>query len=177
VKVLWLSALWCANLSVWGCVMPNSSGDAGTTSIPLVTGDSGALTHSATGTGCGTDPSSGITLCVGTSGCPSVRVDQSVFPECGFYFANGNVYLVCLCAGSLCPIGQPTTCNAAASLLDSTNEGAVCAEISNPGGCTALGTAAAAMDGGSDSGSGSGCDESCAAMCAGEPDCLPLCGC
>jgi hypothetical protein len=179
LNVLWLGAWFvCGARSLAGCVLPSSAGDAGTTTIPAV-GDGGALSGSATGTGCGTDPATGVTLCVGTSECPSVIVDPTVFPECGFYISGGVIYLACLCSDELCPIGQPATCDQAASLLQSTNEGTVCGAASN-GGCTLIPTApgsASAGAGATTSEAGSGCDTTCESACAGEPDCIQQCGC
>lgn len=176
VASLTASLLWGVS-SLPGCTMPTSSHDAGTTTIP-VAGDSGTLGRSVTGTGCGKDPTTGVTLCTGTDTCPGVTVDPSVYPECGFYISGAVAYLACLCSGYLCPLGQPATCNEAAALLESSNEGSVCGEASNNQ-CTALssGTGATGSDGGSDTGSGSGCDKACEAMCAGEPDCITLCNC
>ncbi len=177
-KVLWLcGSLVSIGGAGSGCVLPSSSGDAGTTSIPS-TGDGGALSSSAEGTGCGTDPTTGVTLCVGMSQCPTVTVDQSVFPECGFYVAGGSIYLACLCSNYLCPIGQPATCDQAASLLQSTNEGTVCGEASNNGCTEVMSPAGSASTGAATTvEAGSGCDMTCAAGCAGEPDCIQLCGC
>jgi hypothetical protein len=187
MKIVWLSvsALALCGLlissvsSLSGCVLPSSSTDGGTTP----TGDGGALGSKTSGTGCGTDPTTGVTLCIGATECPTVSVDPSVFPECGFYFSGGSVYLACLCSNYLCPIGRPANCDQAAALLQSTNEGTVCGEASNNacsevsvtsgggGGTTPVEAGASADD------SGSCCDESCASMCAGEPDCIQGCGC
>ena len=77
-------------------------------------------------------------------------------------------------------MGAAPTCGAAAALLQTTNEGTVCAAVSNNG-CSQLpASGAGGSHGGSEAGaaeSGSGCDTSCEAMCAGEPDCIQLCGC
>jgi hypothetical protein len=175
VKTFWLSAS-VAFSSLSGCMMPTSSKstDAGTVTIPVPTGTGGAVSSAAMGTGCGTD--NGVTLCLGTSECPSISVDQGVFPECGFYFANGSVSLACLCSNYLCPIGPASTCDEAMSLLQSSNEGTVCGAASNNG-CLALSAGTTDTDAGTTADSGSGCDESCASMCAGVPDCIQLCGC
>jgi hypothetical protein len=200
MKILWLSMsvvglaglLVSSASSLSGCVMPSSTPDAGTANIPTPGTDSGTLGSSAVGTGCGTDTTTGVTLCTGTSACPGLTVDESVFPECGFYFSNGAAYLACLCSGYLCPIGQgqPTSCGAASSLLAAGNQGIACGEASN-GGCDALSTGTSptadsgggsgSIDGGAisaDVGSGSGgCDEGCESMCGGDPDCIQMCGC
>jgi hypothetical protein len=188
---VWLSALCVGGglaLSVpSGCVMPTSSDDAGAkVTIPLVAQDSGAIGSKVTGTGCGTDPTTGVTLCVGTSACPNVSVDPSVYPDCGFYITGSSTYLVCLCSGYLCPIGLPTSCDEASTLLQASNEGSVCGEASDNE-CTAVSsgtgsTGGTGSSGGSEAGSGSdgasgGCDQTCESMCAGEPDCIQLCGC
>jgi hypothetical protein len=162
--------------------MPSSSTDAGTMTPTIpATDDSGALTGSATGTGCGTDPTTGVTLCTGTSDCPSLVVDQTVFPECGFYFTGGSIFLACLCSNDLCPIGLAATCDQAASVLNSSNEGTVCGEASDNA-CTVITTAGANTSTStgtttSEAGSASGCDPDCESSCAGEPDCIQLCGC
>jgi hypothetical protein len=106
---------------------------------------------------------------------------MSVYPECGYFFNGGLVYLACLCGSvSLCPIGQPTTCAQAAALLQSNNEGTACAEANNNR-CTGLTSGMATTDattiGTTASDAGSGCDETCYSSCAGEPDCIQLCGC
>jgi hypothetical protein len=145
------------------------------------TSDGGVLTGSATGTGCGTDPATGVTLCTGTSECPTLVVDQSVFPECGFYFAGGSIFLACLCSNYLCPMGLAATCDQAASVLQSTDEGSVCGEASNNA-CTVITSPSTSAGTGTttpeaDSGGGSGCDTQCESDCAGEPDCIQMCGC
>jgi len=172
--------------SLSGCVMPSSTSDAGSSSLP-VTGGEGGLPASDMGTGCGSDPTTGVTLCTSTTACPSVTVDESVFPECGFLLSSGATYLVCLCSGYLCPIGagQPTSCADAASLLAAGNQGIACGQASD-GKCEALssGSVTPTMEGGiapttTDSGlsGSSGCDTNCEAMCGGEPDCVQMCGC
>jgi hypothetical protein len=168
-----------------GCTLPTSSSDAGASSVPTVTGDSGTLSATASGTNCGTDPTTNVTLCTGISSCPTVVVDENVFPECGFDLTGTGVYLVCLCSGYLCPIGQgqPTTCAEAAALLQASNEGTACGEASNgqcalvSSGTGTTGTTGSTGTTTTDAGSGSGCDETCESMCAGEPDCIQLCGC
>jgi hypothetical protein len=175
--------LLALGLPFGGCVLPTTSSgsDAGAgakidTGAPTTTG-------AVSGTGCGTDPTSGVTLCTGTTECPSVTFDPSVFPECGFYISGDALDLECICAGYLCPMGAATTCAAAASLLQTTNEGTVCSAVSNNG-CSQLPMSGAGGSGGGGGGGGaeagtpaSGCDPSCSSMCAGEPDCIQLCGC
>jgi hypothetical protein len=161
--------------SLTGCVLPTAS-DAGASPIP--TGDSGTIGSSASGTGCGTDTTTGVTLCVGTSACPSVAVDPSVFPECGFYFTGGAAFLACVCSNYLCPIGSGavSSCSEAASILAASNEGSVCGEASN-GGCTAVTGTNPTDGGGTGPTNDSSCTEGCMSMCNGVPDCLQQCGC
>jgi hypothetical protein len=162
------ASLIAIGFSLPSCTLSAPSTDAGPP------GD--AALGASTGTGCGTDSTTGATLCVSTTQCPNVSVDQVVFPECGFYITGATTYLACVCAGSLCPIGQPTTCAQAAALLSATNEGSVCGEMTN-GQCTALAASATDASTAAASDAGSGCDQSCYSTCAGEPDCIQLCGC
>ncbi len=182
MRTIGLSACLLALASAWavgGCVMPTSSPDAGAGDKI----DAGAMSTSGTvsGTGCGTDPTTGVTLCTGTTECPDITIDSSVFPQCGFYISGVALDLECLCATYLCPMGAATTCATAASILASTNEGSVCAEV-NSNGCSQLtgsggagGAGGTAGSGGVDS--GSTCTMAGLSMCAGEPDCLQACGC
>jgi hypothetical protein len=123
------------------------------------------------------------------SECPGVTVDQSVFPECGFFIDGPAIYIACLCSNYLCPLGEPGTCSQAASLLASSTGGTVCGEAEDNA-CTVLASGSGTTDSGSgvtadvgsgvtaDVGSGSGgCDTTCESMCGGDPDCIQLCGC
>jgi hypothetical protein len=188
MRTLWLSlglALLC--LPFGGCLLPTTSGgsDAGSGGSKVDVGAT-IITGTPTGTGCGTDPTTGVTLCTGTTECPGVTFNPSVFPGCGFYISGLSLDLECLCADYLCPVGAATTCTEAAALLQASNEGTVCAEISSNG-CSQIpvggtgGTAGTGGSGGSagsgPSDAGAGCDKTCESMCAGEPDCIQLCGC
>jgi hypothetical protein len=164
--------------SLTACMLPTNTPDAGT-SIPP--GDSGPVTSSASGTGCGTDPTTHVTLCSGISDCPTVSVSQSTLPECGFFADNGAYYLACLCSNYLCPIGLPATCGEAASMLANSDEGTICGEADN-GGCTEVTTSTSGVDAGESSDAapsdGGNCDDACAEMCDGVgPSCLEMCGC
>jgi hypothetical protein len=179
--MLWLAGTLIAlSVPFGGCVLPTptTGSDAGGGAKI----DVGAPTTSGTasGTGCGSDPTTGVTLCTGITECPTITVDPSVFPECGFYISGNALDLECLCSGYLCPMGNTPTCSAVASLLESTNEGTVCAQVSNNG-CSQLPTQGAGGSGGTGgsgaSEAGSSCDPTCESMCAGEPDCIQLCGC
>jgi hypothetical protein len=181
MRTVWLSACLLSSWSAFGgCVMPSSTGsDAGAgAKIDGSTSPSGTIT----GTGCWTDPMTGVTLCAGTSECPGIIVNSSVFPECGFYISGTALDLECLCATYLCPMGAAPTCATAASILAGTDEGNVCAEI-NDNGCAQLTVSGSGGTGGSGGSGGSGgmdagsCTMACQSMCAGEPDCLEACGC
>ncbi len=181
MRCVWLLAcLPIMGLPFGGCVMPTTSGSDAAAPSPLKI-DSGTGTGPATGTGCGTDPTTGITLCTGTTECPGVTVDPTVFPECGYYIMGDALDLECLCATYLCPMGAPTTCAAVAALLQNTNEGTVCAAVSNNACSQLTGAGGSAGAGGTagagTSDSGTTCDTSCESMCAGEPDCIQACGC
>lgn len=138
-------------------------------------GEGGAVTTPAvTGTNCGADSNLGIQLCASTTQCPSVVVDQSVFPGCGWRIVNGTADLQCDCNGMMCPIGTPSSCGDAAMLLSTQTQGTVCQGIAD-GRCT---TPGGSTGGTGSSGSGGGnCDKNCAADCNGNASCLMLCGC
>jgi hypothetical protein len=128
---------------------------------------------SDTGIACGTDPESGVRLCLGTTECADVRLDLDDFPACGFRTTKGSYDLECVCDGrQLCPVGIASSCDeleglfAHKTLADICNQAGdgVCAEVGKPGGAS------------SPRGSAT-CDRGCAAECAGAPPCLPTCGC
>jgi hypothetical protein len=153
-----------------GCAMPTlGSSDAGTASTSS-TGDASTASPAATGAGCATDPTSGVTLCTAISLCPSVTVDSDQYPDCGFRIQGTVLDLECVCSGSVCPIGVPTTCADAQQLLQEQSELAVCTQVSE-GRCTG-----GQVGPTSDAGNG-GCDPTCSSMCAGEPGCIVACGC
>ncbi len=128
-------------------------------------------TPSNTGTNCSMDANLGIALCASTTQCPSVVVDQSVFPGCGWRVVSGAADLQCDCNGMMCPIGTPSSCGDAAMLLSTQTQGTVCQGIAE-GRCT---TPGGASSGGPPR--GGNCDKNCAADCAGNASCLMLCGC
>ena len=135
-------------------------------------GTAGAVGSSSsapyTGTNCGVDPSSGISLCLGLSSCPSVRVDPDQFPDCGYRISGTTIDLECLCGDSLCPMGSAASCLDAKALLSEESAQGVCAGIAD-GLCqvvkqTSTNTSAT-------------CDKNCRAQCSGDPGCILLCGC
>jgi hypothetical protein len=135
--------------------------------------DGGELTSEiGTGTNCGTEVTTGVVLCTGVTSCPSITVDQTALTGCGFRINGGDSYdLECGCNGYLCPLGTPTTCDEATTLLSNQTVALVCEEVSEghctqPGGTTTTTTTTTST-----------CDESCAANCVNAPTCLELCGC
>lgn len=163
VGALFLSLPGCGLLGVG-----DGSGAGGSSSGATSTSDSGA----AVGSGCGSDPNTGETLCLGNSLCPDITVDASVFPECGFLIDGSAIDVECVCGGYLCPLGPSATCAEVATLLAQTNEGTVCGQLST-GACVQISTGSTA----SSSGGSSGCDTDCRDACDGTPSCLEACGC
>lgn len=123
----------------------------------------------ASGINCGVDPSSGISLCLGISSCPSVRVDSDRFPDCGYRISGSAIDLECLCGDSLCPMGSAASCLDAKALLSEQSALGVCAGVAE-GRCEVV-------QQGSTSNTGSTCDKDCRAQCSGVPGCVQLCGC
>jgi hypothetical protein len=161
-------------------ISTGTESDAGATA----TSDSGTTTTAdssvtSTGVSCGTDPATGVTLCLGTSACPNASIDTSAFPNCGFHPVGNSAFdLECLCDGNeLCPIGVPNSCNDVATLLMQQQSALqVCEQVST-GGCLGL-------DAGGGSGSSSGgtttlssACQTCISGCGGTPSCYQACGC
>jgi hypothetical protein len=149
-----------------------TSGTSGTSSTSSVTEGTDAAVG-VQGTNCTTDQELGIQLCASTTSCPSVVVDNEQFPGCGWRITNGVADLQCDCNGLMCPIGTPTTCAQAASLLQEQTQLIVCQQLGE-GRCVPPVAPAASS---SSSSSGSSCDQNCAADCSNNPSCLQMCGC
>jgi hypothetical protein len=164
-----------AALPALACLEQVSTG-TGTETDPTAsptptTPSSGSGGATPTGSNCGTDSQTQITLCEGISLCPGVDVDPGALPNCGFQIHAGSVIdLECLCGEDLCPIGVPNTCAEAMQLVSSQTSVVVCEQASE-GRCTSVGSS------GPDAGAASTCDKQCQTECAGEPDCVQLCGC
>jgi hypothetical protein len=140
-----------------------SSGSSSGGTPSAATGPSGA--------GCFTDGPSKVTLCEQSSACPTVDVNQGVYPNCGFRMNSSSPFDVeCICGDSLCPIGAPTSCSSVVDLLSQQSALTVCGQAGE-GRCVLLSGADAG------SGAGSSCDKSCESECAGDPSCIKLCGC
>ena len=146
---------------------PSSGTGSGSTSAASSSDDG-----TGTGVGCTTDPATQVVLCAGINACPGVSIDPGAFPGCGFRVNAGGapIDLECLCSGSVCPIGAPTTCAQASQLLQSQTVLGVCEQVSE-GLCVQV---AAPPDAGSVA---PGCDRTCQSQCGSAADCLQICGC
>jgi hypothetical protein len=171
-----------ASASLASCMqLGTDTGDGGT--APAAT-DGGGVPSSeagvdAGGTGCGTDPMTGITLCTGLNACPGLTVDQGAYGNCGFRQGGASPYdLECLCpGGQLCPIGAATSCQTAQQLLVQEQSALVVCQQVASGGC--LSPSASSSGGGSGSSSGGLSEEcqTCVSGCGGTPACYMSCGC
>jgi hypothetical protein len=147
-----------------GKVLDSGAGAAGSAGT---TADSDAAAP-ATGTNCGVDPSSGISLCLGISSCPGVLVDPDQYPGCGYRISGDIIDLECLCDDSLCPMGAAASClDAKALLMDQSAQG-VCAGVAD-GSCTVVKETPVV--------SSSTCDKDCRSGCGADLNCITLCGC
>jgi hypothetical protein len=154
---------------------PGSSGGSspsGSGTPATLTGEDGG----AAGTSCGSDPTTGTTLCLGVTSCPSLTIDPNAWPSCGFRPTGGSTLdLECLCGDSLCPIGVATSCETATSLLSMQTQLMVCEQVSEQR-CVAV-TPATGASGGEDAGTPSTCNQTCLVGCGTADDCRQLCGC
>jgi len=158
-----------ALLPMVACMQVTTDTGNGTTGSGAGSGG-GAEDNGGSGTNCTLDPASQVVLCAGIAACPGVSVDPGVFPGCGFRTGGSSAMdLECLCSGSLCPIGVPTTCAQAAQLLQTQSLLEVCQQVSE-GRCVEV----EAPDAG---GVAPGCDRTCQAECGAAADCLQICGC
>ncbi|HEX8793880.1 MAG TPA: hypothetical protein VF765_23215 [Polyangiaceae bacterium] len=168
-----------AGVSLGGCMqIGTGTGDGG---VASAAGDGGAVVFQeagvdAGGTGCGTDSTSGITLCTGLNACQGLTVDQGAFGGCGFRMGGSSPYdLECLCpGGELCPIGAPTSCETAAQLLQQEQSALVVCQQASMGGC--LSPAGSGGSGSSSGGLSAAC-QTCVDNCGGTPACYMSCGC
>jgi hypothetical protein len=155
-----------------GCLQIGTGLGAGADGGRPATADAGAADAGPTGAGCFHDPATGVQLCEQIDTCPTVAVDPSALPDCGFRL-GAALDLECLCGDSLCPLGVPATCAQAEQLLRGQNQLLVCQQVSE-GRCVRL----ASPDAGSGAaGATSPCDKQCESECAGDPSCTQLCGC
>ena len=170
-RLLFAPLALVSTITASGCFQLSTSthDDAGTAPGTSTTVDGAA--PAAVGAGCVTTAQAGITLCSAISICPSLVVDQDVFPDCGFRIQGQTLDLECDCSGAVCPIGVPVTCTQAAQLLQQQQSATnVCTQVSE-GRCT-QGAAPAPSGTGT-----STCDTACRDGCGGDPSCWKACGC
>lgn len=179
-----------ASFALGGCVQigTGTGDDGGTTSTSTDGGDGSAVVVQEAGvngggTGCGTDPTTGITLCTGLNACPGLTVDPGAYGGCGFRQGGASPYdLECLCAGTeLCPIGAATSCATAQQLLTQEQSALVVCEQVSTGACLSLSGSSSGGSSGGISGSSSGglsqACQTCISGCGGTPACYQSCGC
>jgi hypothetical protein len=127
----------------------------------------------ATGIACNTDLATHATLCAATTACPSVSVDATLFPNCGFRTLQAAFELDCVCYGNyLCPVGTVKTCLEVTTLFSSKTLASVCNEVSL--GLCSQSTASTTTGTG---GRTSTCNQDCYSSCVGSPACIVACGC
>ena len=118
VSIVSIVTIVAATASFVGCVSPvtgdMSGGGGASETADASTGE---------GTNCGTDSTTGATLCLGLNLCPNVVINGSVYPECGFQVSGTAIDIECVCGAYLCPLGATPTCAAAASLLNELQRG------------------------------------------------------
>ena len=137
-SLLSLAACSCIGFNIIPTTDDTSStggGDSGSSSSDA--SDATVAPEAAAGIECGVDPDTGVTLCVGIASCPSVPVDQDLFPGCGYRIhADPTVLdLECSCYGQICPIGIASTCDQATALMQDQSQYTVCMQV-NEGRCT-----------------------------------------
>jgi hypothetical protein len=178
MKTALLSVTLAAALLSTGCPVPIASDeDAGAGAV--YTSDGGIPTVAATGSGCDTTSANGTPLCQAISLCPTLVVDPSVYPDCGFRISGSAIDLECECSGYLCAIGTAESCTDAATLLAQQNSSEVCSH-SYEGACIQETATATASDGGTSTtttGPASTCDMTCESTCVSDPNCIQACGC
>lgn len=130
-----------------------------------------ASTLTLQGAGCGTDATTGITLCLAVNVCPDIVFDADLWPGCGFRLGPAGFDLQCVCDDQLCPIGTPTTCEQIPTLLAQQSQLMVCAGAAE-GRCVRPTPGAT-----NETPTTPRCDRACAQACGGEYGCLEQCGC
>jgi hypothetical protein len=81
---------------------------------------------------CFQDKLSGIVLCRATSLCPTVYVDETLYPDCGFRVTGNTAQLLCLCNGEqLCPGVAAVRCTDFATFLNQNSELSVCSRVAD----------------------------------------------
>ena len=91
-----------------GCGLEQLSQGGGSGSSAATKGDAGSDADAGIqGAGCGIESGSGQQLCIATSICPTVIVDTSSLPHCGFRIKGSTSELVCACGEPLAPHALP----------------------------------------------------------------------
>lgn len=81
---------------------------------------------------CFQDAVSGIVLCRATSLCPTVYVDETLYPDCGFRVIGNSAQLLCLCNGEqLCPGVAAVRCTDYATFLNQNSELSICSRVAD----------------------------------------------
>jgi hypothetical protein len=170
------------------CIVPSISQntDAGTAAASSSDAGATATATAAQGASC-TQINATTSLCQFINLCPTLTLNTSVFPQCGFRIHGDAIDPECFCDNEyLCPIGSPTTCAEAAT--ESTGDvtyDSVCQQYLT-GHCTDLNAAASAgstSTGSTSTGSTStgstttAACQSCLTNCANVPACIEACGC
>jgi hypothetical protein len=173
-----------ASVPLAGCLqIGTGAGDGGASSAATDGGDGAVVFQEAGvdagGTGCGTDQTTGITLCTGLNACPGLTVDQGAYGGCGFRQGGASPFdLECLCAGgALCPIGAATSCDTARQLLAQEQSALVVCQQVASGGCLSPAPNSSGGGSGSSSGGLSAACQTCVDNCGGTPACYMSCGC
>ena len=172
-----------AVLSQIACQNPFDSGsDAGDAGAAAPAASDAAVVTTAaaaaaTGSDCVTDTTTGATLCTSISSCPGLAVDHDSYPDCGFRINGTALDVECICSGSLCPLGTPTTCADATALLMAQSELQVCTQVSEDrctgGSAPAAGaTTTTTSTPAAPAGTSPTCDPDCRDECANAPACL-----
>jgi hypothetical protein len=160
-----LVVLLCLLLPGCADILGSKDGDGGASSSDA--GSDGSA--QVQGAYCGVEPTTGQTLCAAISTCPQVIIDRDLFPNCGYRVNGSALDMQCACDGYLCPMGTPSTCAQAKTLLGQQTEAEICTQV-NQGRCLQL-----KKPGGN--GGSSTCDQTCASECNGNATCRQLCGC
>jgi len=158
--------------TVDACGLVHPLGDDGTSQ------SSTSAASADTGVSCGTDPQSGVNLCLGTTECPDTKLNLDDFPDCGFRTTKGSYDLECVCNGNaLCPVGVASSCDELPGLFAKKSLADICNQAAD-GMCTDVEKAQPAAGAAPATPTRSPtCDDGCAMDCAGSPPCLQACGC
>jgi hypothetical protein len=175
---------------ILGCglvdITPSGGGTATSAGTAADGGTDASVESGVVGANCGIESGSGQQLCQATSLCPTLVVDTTAMPHCGFRIKSGATELVCACGEMICSMGAYTTCTQAANLLATQSEQQVCTQLAEdrcspgtappPDGSGSSGSSGTSGSSGS-SGGGGTCDHQCLSECGGGGGCASICGC